>query len=289
MPDETTELATWVLPANSPLESWGEYSPAAGVHALVQPTMAPLYDTMPVGDILLGLTQVAEKPLTPQGSSKRAVDFKEWLEQRWRLLGARLAPEQVFEDFWRSALRAGGAWEAMPATPVVVRPEVASLTPASVTFEAADSLTARLWAWPSVMLFDGRVANRGWLQEAPDPTSSVVWESWIDVHPRKAEALGLAPGQVVELRTEQGTIEVPVRVTADVSPDDVAIAFGQGHTALGRNAANRGANVFHLLETPGAEGPFPSRPFAGPSGSAPRSVQAPRRTNTDAQFFSGLP
>ena len=257
MPDETSELATWVLPVNYSLESWGDYSPMAGVHGLLQPTMAPLHDTTPTGDILLGLTQVAEKPLLREGSSKPAVDFKEWLEQRWQQLGARLAHETAFDDFRREALRTGGVWQTMAPVSVQVRKEVASLRLDPMIFSAVEASSARLWPWASVMLFDGRAANRGWLQENPEPTSYIAWGNYIDVHPSKAAALGLRNDDVIELKTPQGaTVQAPVRVTEDVAEDTVAIAFGHGHTAMGRNARGRGANAFGLLGNQGDDRSF---------------------------------
>lgn len=257
MPDETSELATWVLPIHSPLESWGDFSPVSGIHNLLQPTMAPLYDTMLPGDILLGFSQVAEAPLVPPGSERPAAEFKAWLLHRWQGLGARLAPAESFETFWNLALRGGGIMEGrIPPTPSI-RPEAASF-PMDIVFDGnEDPAAARLWAWPSVMLFDGRVSNRGWLQEAPDPTSSNVWGSWVDIHPARAAALGMVAGQVVEIQSSQGIVEAPARITDDVSQDVVAIAFGQGHASLGRNAAGRGANVFQLLGLVPGEGPFP--------------------------------
>ena len=104
-----------------------------------------------------------------------------------------------------------------------------------------------LWPWASVSLFDGRVVNRGWLQELPDPTSGIVWGNYADIHPDKARSLGLADGDIVELACDSGKVKAAIRITEDVAENIVAISFGQGHTALGRNAANRGANVFELL------------------------------------------
>ncbi len=258
MPDETSELATWVLPIHSPLETWGDYSPMAGVHALLQPTMAPMYDTQSMGDILLGFTKVAEKPLLQEGHDTPASDTEEWLRRNWRALAKRIMPDQDPDGFSRSALRAGGVWENLPPVPVALRPEAASLALMPFAPEPCAANTARLWAWPSVALFDGRTANRGWLQEAPDPTTFNVWGSWIDIHPDRAAALGLADGQVLELKTDRGVIEAPVRLTTEIAPDTVSIAFGQGHTALGRNAAHRGANVFSLLWEAAGDGPFPT-------------------------------
>ena len=269
MPDETSALADWVLPIHAPAECWGDYEPVAGVHALLQPTMAPLYDTQPAGDILLGFTKVAEKPLLQPGFDTPATDTETWLRRNWDALARRVMPGQPSGDFWRNALRAGGVWEHLPPVTVSLRPGVASLKLTMPAPPAAEVATARLWAWPSVALFDGRAANRGWLQEAPDPTTFTVWGSWIDVHPDRAAALGLRAGAVLELKTARGAVEAPVRITAEVAPDTVALAFGQGHTALGRHAAGRGANVFHLLWEPAGEGAFPTVALRNTGRDAP--------------------
>ena len=56
--DETAELATWVLPVDSPFESWGDYEPLTGIHDLVQPVTPRLHDSRPAGDVLLALAEV---------------------------------------------------------------------------------------------------------------------------------------------------------------------------------------------------------------------------------------
>ena len=48
--DETAELADVVLPTDSPLETGGDYEPYAGVHGLIQPTTARLYDSRNAGN-----------------------------------------------------------------------------------------------------------------------------------------------------------------------------------------------------------------------------------------------
>jgi molybdopterin-containing oxidoreductase family iron-sulfur binding subunit len=310
MMDETAALADWILPVDSPLESWGDYEPMTGVHGLMQPTMRRLWDTRPAGDILLALAAAVGKPLslaavegeeparekdaagTPSGSSSvPAGDFKTWLLARWEEIRKRVAPTRPFEDFWRDALRAGGVWEepaAMPTPklgglpapaggmPTACPPdggpplrghvssageehargtEAAGIPPGDSSTPPGDSgtSTAALWTWSSTLLFDGRVANRSWLQETPDPVTSITWGSWVDVHPKQAKQLGLAPADLVELSTAAGKVEAPVRLTEDVAEGVVAIPFGQGHTALGRNAAGRGANAFALLGGPSGE------------------------------------
>src|SRR5947207_7071500 len=52
-PDETTALAHLVLPDTHWLESWGDYAAREGVVGLMQPTMAPIRDARPFGDVML--------------------------------------------------------------------------------------------------------------------------------------------------------------------------------------------------------------------------------------------
>jgi len=114
---------------------------------------------------------------------------------------------------------------------------------------------AALWLWPPVLLFDGRVANRSWLQETPEPVSHIAWSSWIDIHPGQAARLGIGSGDFLELRNERGALSAPARVTDEVAESTVAIALGQGHSAMGVIAAGRGANGFALFN-PGLTTPF---------------------------------
>jgi anaerobic selenocysteine-containing dehydrogenase/Fe-S-cluster-containing dehydrogenase component len=251
MLDETASMADWVLPVDTPLESWGDYEPYAGLHGTMQPTMARLFDTRPACDVLLALARAGSRPLSRPGADRPADDFREWLQQRWKEVHARTGGSLSFDEFWREAVRTGGAREEPETRHVGLSPQVGAL---DLSGDAAASEPAggkvRLWLWPSIMLFDGRVANRGWLQEAPDPMSTVVWGSWVDVHPDRAKALGIRDGDVVEIQANGGTVEAPARITRDVAPGTAALAFGQGHTALGGNAAGRGANAFALASPP---------------------------------------
>src|SRR2546428_8342967 len=59
VPDQTSELAHVVLPDTHWLESRGDYSPREGVVGLLQPTMAPIRDSRPMGDTLLRIARAA--------------------------------------------------------------------------------------------------------------------------------------------------------------------------------------------------------------------------------------
>ena len=91
-------------------------------------------------------------------------------------------------------------------------------------------------------LGDGSVANLPSIQELPDPMTSVMWGSWVEINPKTAASLGIAGGDLVEITTLSGSLRVPAVAYPAIRPDVIAMPFGQGHTQFGRYATNRGAN-----------------------------------------------
>jgi Fe-S-cluster-containing dehydrogenase component/anaerobic selenocysteine-containing dehydrogenase len=241
MPDETSKLAKWIFPADSPLESWGDYEPWTGINCLMQPTMARVFNTLSAGDIFMSWASAAGKKLSRKGNAAKS--FEEWLKLRWRELHMHIATNVPFEDFWKESLRNGGTWETPVNVPVKLKDDIGTLR-----FSKSDTENFQLWAWSSVLLFDGRVSNRGWLQETAEPISSQVWGNIADINPKKAVALGLAGNDEIEIATKTGKIRLAVRITEDAAENIVGVSFGQGHSALGRLAESRGANVFDIID-----------------------------------------
>src|SRR6185369_13580620 len=120
-------------------------------------------------------------------------------------------------------------------------------TPAFAASERFGPGEFALLLTPSNNFYDGRGANRPWLQELPDMTSKSVWGSWAEIHPETAQKLGVKQGEALRVETSAGSVEVPAYVYAGIRKDTVAIALGQGHTAYGRYATNRGVNATRLL------------------------------------------
>src|SRR5206468_3125832 len=161
---------------------------------------------------------------------------------RWKPLHQRLGTGRDFDTFWRDALQRGGVWEDVPAAPVRW-----GSTPAFAIAEAKGQGSVSLVLYPSPALFDGRGANKPWLQELPDPTTKAVWGSWVEIHPETAARLGIAMGDPVRVETESGNAALPAYLYAGIRRDTVAIPLGQGHTAYGRYARDRGVNALALL------------------------------------------
>jgi anaerobic selenocysteine-containing dehydrogenase len=101
----------------------------------------------------------------------------------------------------------------------------------------------------STLLSDGSGANKPWLQEIPDPTTTVVWNSWVEINPDTADKLGISDDDVVTLTSPFGEVDVSVYRYPAIRPDTLAMPFGQGHSVYGRYAQNRGVNLVRLLGT----------------------------------------
>ena len=298
--DETAGLAHWVLPLDNPLESWGDYEPYPGTQCLMQPTMVRLHQTCLAGDVFVALGAAAGKQVAPADGTK-VESFRDWLKGRWAKLHQQVGGKESFEDFWTACLRRGGWWAEGDAEELrerdardtrgqdalVTRGQDARDTQLQlaenlaglrlwpeIPAQAADSDKLKLWPWASVYFFDGRTANRPWLQEQPDPISTIAWGSWADMHPDAAGRLGIADGDVIEISTPSGQAQAAVRLTSDVAPDCLAIMLGQGHTAMGKAAREAaGSNAFVLLRPAearlaGLTTPASSAPFAGMFGAA---------------------
>ncbi len=246
--DETTSLADLVLPDHDPLEQWNDYQPRSGVNLLQQPVMQPVFDTRQTGDVLLAVAQKAG------GNAARrlnATTYLDYLKASWH----GLAGAQGFDTFWNEALQKGGVWKESRLRGGAAAGNVGRVTEAA--WSVPEGRLA-LIAYPSSVFFDGRGANRPWLQELPDPVTKITWSTWVEMHPDTARRLGISEGDHIEIKSDAGMITVPAYPYPGIKPDVLAVPIGQGHTFFGRYAANVGANTYALL---GAD----AAPFGGVS------------------------
>jgi anaerobic selenocysteine-containing dehydrogenase len=260
--DETTDMADIILPTSTYLESWGDDVPEPGVGfpvaSISQPVVATLYNTLPAGDIMLSLARQVggELPIRMRWGS-----MEEFIKDRWRDEFDARASEgeaQEFEEFWRAALEAG-VWG---------QPGVAGNPPALLNSATSASMTIAAIADPvsqfagdesdyplvlhpylTATFLDGRGANLPWLQELPDPMTSVVYGSWAELNPVTADELGIREGDVLDVESPAGSVRVPALIFPAIRPGMVAIPVGQGHVAYGRYAENRGVNPIHIVAT----------------------------------------
>jgi len=240
--DETGELAHILLPSHTPLESWGDFSPRKNVRGLMQPVMGPLFDTRHVGDVLLHIGKAVKGPEKFPWES-----YFHYLRHSWDQERKKKTPPQDPEAFWRESVRKGGIWEAKSRKPSApsLRLNGFSFPPPQTEKPAGESL--RFIAYPTIQFFDGREANRPWLQELPDPITQVTWGSWVEIHPDTARNLGIRKGDLLRLKSPAGTVEVPAYPYSGIRPDTLAMPIGQGHAGYGRFARTQPGNPYRLL------------------------------------------
>ncbi|HEY5269838.1 MAG TPA: molybdopterin dinucleotide binding domain-containing protein, partial [Anaerolineales bacterium] len=251
-PDETAMQADYVFPDHTGLEAWGYQKILTGADRPVisglQPVVAPIYETRATADVLLAGVQAIGGDLAAAVPYQDEVEF---LQQS--LLG--LVTERGFfnaqdiPSFWELWQQNGGWWNeaAGLGSPAAQNALANRLGQSAPEFDGEDEFY--LMPFFSSLLSDGSGANKPWLQEAPDPTTTVVWNSWVEINPDTADKLGIADDDLVRVTSPFGELEASVYRYPAIRPDTIAIPFGQGHTAYGRYAQNRGANLVKLLGT----------------------------------------
>ncbi len=249
-PDETALASDWILPDHTGLESFGYQRVLAGSDrpalSSLQPVVAPLYNTRSTADVLIEAAQSRGGALAAAITYQDEVDFiQQKILPYINAGGFYTAPEIL--TFWSSWLQYGGWWKANPETVPI---DFSSALGESIPVTSPPSLMEGKFHFLTyaTQMGDGSGANRPWLQETPDPTTTVMWNSWIEIHPETAAKLGLHDDDVVRVSSTAGELEAIVYLFPAIRPDTVAIPFGQGHTALGRFAEGRGANPAAVME-----------------------------------------
>ena len=251
-PDETSQQADYVFPDHTGLESWGYQKIVTGADRPVisgaQPVVVPFYNTKATADILLAAVQSIGGALATAVPYKDEVEFlQSSVQQLIQQPGYFNAPE--IGAFWAQWQQYGGWWNASAglANPTAPAGLEQPLQAAPAEFDGDGDYY--LLSFPSPLLSDGSGANKPWLQETPDPTTTVMWNTWVEINPDTADKLGLKNDDVVRITSPFGQLEVSVYRYPAIRPDTIAIPFGQGHTAFGRYAQARGANLAGLLGT----------------------------------------
>jgi len=246
--DETAVEADLVLPLDSALEDWGtsvpEYQSEGAQLNIHQPLMEKLHaDTRGLGDILLALLK--------QRKADSYNDFEDFysymqaavLKNKSALGGAAI------EDypFWEGTLSKGLLAMSSSAEKMSSKVSAAGLSlPAPAEQDGAYPLQLIPYVTPNMR--DGRHANQPWLQESPDPLTTIVWDSWAELHPKTAAKLDIVEGDIIEVASRSGSVKVQAYIFPGIHPDVISMPLGNGHTTMGRWAKDIGVNTFGILD-----------------------------------------
>jgi len=227
--NETSDFAQVVIPTPHYLESWGDDMPVLGLYHLSQPVINPVYKTRPLIDTLY---QWMGKNITAENAIKNY----------WR---TNVMPKQskhlVFSSFWKKSLHDGFA-------------SLNESNPISLSYDANISKLVskskgkglEISFYESVALRNGSHANNPWLQELPHPISKITWDNYANISPSDAKKYNLKSGDVVSLKTNHGTVKIPVYVQPGQAVGSLSIAIGYGRTKAGKVGNGVGVNVYPI-------------------------------------------
>ena len=250
-PDETALTSDHILPDHHGLESWGYQRSVTGTLQSVlsgaQPVVSPVYDTRATADVLIAAAQLAG------GTLAQALPYQDEVEFiRGKLMnlvsesnGSFAAPEiNTFSAYFQQH---GGWWRGAGNNPAA--PFTANVLNTSVIIEEARFAGEGEFIFiPFVSPTLGEAgANKPWLQELPDPTTTVMWNTWVAINPETAHELHIENDDVVRIVSEAGEVRAAVYLYPAIHPEVIAMPFGQGHSAYGRFAQGRGSNPADIL------------------------------------------
>ncbi len=267
--DDTSVMADLILPDRVSMEDWGddisEPGPGYQVVGMQQPVVNPLFDLDPLSfpDVLLTMAQELGKESALPWANFKAM-LREGSDALFNLNRGSIEASSA-DEFWNNMLRRGGWWDELRNGPTTVKPADGLLrtianNAASPEFSGIgmDADSFYLVPFAHNTLLDGYNAHLPWLQAAPDPLSTVTWQTWVELNDTTADRLGVKEGDVLRIESSKDSIRAIAFPSPAVPPDTVSVPFGQGRKHGSDYATNRpgneSANVMDILETTTVEG-----------------------------------
>ena len=237
--DETSDMCDILAPNTHFLESWGDVEAKAGHVTLLQPTIAPLFNSRQGEFSLLVWAQSANIDLTqPQ-------PYYEYVKNNWKTSYFTKQNEvSSFTTFWDSCVHDGvfntaSGTGASAFTPVAI--------PADITKPSGKELEISFFE--TVHIGNGQYAGNPWLMEMADPVARTTWGNYLAV-PVNFDGVrtmvgykDLVDGDLVELTIGGSKFTVPVIQQFGQMPGTVSIALGYGRTHAGITGSSVGVNV----------------------------------------------
>lgn len=212
--DETAVKSTWHIPRSHFLEAWGDGRAYDGTLSVIQPLIAPMFDTKSEVEVL----HTFATGLDASGY--------EQVRNQWRTIVSR-----NFEGTWNKVLHDGfladsGFEVVEPALSNTVTdlPSGANEGELEVVFH----LDAKV--------LDGRYSNNAWCQELPDPATKLVWDNVAIMSPATAERLDVSVvydkgkhyADIVALTVNDQRVEMPVWIVPGHADNSIRVTLGYG-------------------------------------------------------------
>ncbi len=222
--DESSSVASYIIPDHHQLEAWNDFMPKSSDYAVAQPTIRTLGDTY----------SALESMLVWAGSAARNGKDSTVAYDAIKATASTLG----FSDFAMLTHNSCGAVNA-PASTYAYKAVSSSAITKSGDWEVV--------FYQKTAIRDGAMSSNPWLQELPDPISKVTWDNYITMNPVQMEKMGFVTTYDQEHGLNMASVIVNgQKLTLPVYPqpgqtfNTVGIALGYGRGANGE-AIGRGA------------------------------------------------
>jgi MoCo/4Fe-4S cofactor protein with predicted Tat translocation signal len=231
--DETAIASKWHIPQAHYLESWGDGRAVDGTVSIQQPMIEPLHGGKTAAEVVAALTGYKD------------LKSHDIVKNNWKL------PEAE----WKKALTDGvvAKTKVDAASKVAINKAAAGAHPKTAAPSGMEVVFVPSWS-----VYDGRFANNGWLQEAPDPITKIVWNNSALMSAETAKSLGVhGPvenvqiASVITLKYGGQSVEAAVQVQPGHADNSITLALGYGRKHCGRVGADVGTNVYPIRTTAG--------------------------------------
>jgi molybdopterin-containing oxidoreductase family iron-sulfur binding subunit len=231
--DATALASQYVATTPHYLESWGDVEIKKGFVSLMQPTIAPIFNTRQSQETLL-------KWVGNNGS------YKDFLKSNAMTAGASWSLA-LQSGFYESTTTTESAVDA--AEPLVINNNEA-LSALAGSKKIGDF---ELILYTKIGLGNGAQANNPWLQELPDPITRTTWDNYVTMSQADATKMGIENESVADGSLTGGMVKVtlkgiqatlPVLIQPGQAAGTIGIALGYGQTASIQGEMQTGVNAF---------------------------------------------
>ena len=245
-PNETTAACNIIAPVHHVLESWGDAEAQRGNVTMIQPTIAPLFNTRQMGTSLMawsgGLDSKAEQP------------FLDFMKSSYKANFSPAGSFSSFDAYWNAVMQDGGSMSAASSAAGNFTADLGGL---ASKISQPSNTDLEISFYETVNLGNGQYTDNPWLMEMPDPVMRTSWGNYLAVPvgfdgKNKMLSLGvegLKDGDLVNITVGGKTMTVPVILQFGQMPGTVALALGYGRENSGPCASGIGVNVNDCLTT----------------------------------------
>ncbi|MBL8951620.1 MAG: TAT-variant-translocated molybdopterin oxidoreductase [Myxococcaceae bacterium] len=277
LPEETGLAASWHLPQNHFLESWGDARAYDGTVSIVQPLVMPLFGGRTSHTVLAqlaGETETNDKalveltwrgavtqtpspaPLATGGAADGGTAPAPVAAPSNPAPAAKPDAKFALADLktWRRALHDGiVAGQTREAGKGEVNRGAVAQAAAAVKVTVPNKDALELVPMNGHTL-NGRLTNVSWVMELPDTMTKLCWDNAVVVSPKLAKELGIESGakknryvaDLVDLVADGRKITIPAFVLPGLNPYTVMVNTGYGRK-VGDIAKDIGVDVGPLL------------------------------------------